>query len=77
MDAKTSIRIITIAMLLFSFLSSAMVVAEPNNVALEAKKKSSLRRIMFQMKTTGKFALPDHGPICYTNCSPGYDPQNP
>ena len=38
MDAnKTSMRIIIIAMLLFLFLSSAMVFAEPNKVTPEAR----------------------------------------
>uniref|UniRef100_A0A2N9J207 Transmembrane protein n=1 Tax=Fagus sylvatica TaxID=28930 RepID=A0A2N9J207_FAGSY len=46
MDAKTSMRIIIIPMLLFLFLSSAMVVAEPYNVVPRAKKNRSLRDIL-------------------------------
>ena len=38
MDTKTSMRIIIIAMLLFLFLSSAMVFAKPDNVAPEASE---------------------------------------
>ena len=38
MDTKTSMRIIIITMLLFLFLSSAMVFAEPDNVAPEASE---------------------------------------
>uniref|UniRef100_A0A2N9J2F5 Transmembrane protein n=1 Tax=Fagus sylvatica TaxID=28930 RepID=A0A2N9J2F5_FAGSY len=45
MDAKTSMRIIIIPMLLFLFLSSAMVVAEPYNVVPRAKKNRSLQAI--------------------------------
>ena len=38
MDAKTSMRIIIIPMLLFLFLSSATVVAEPYNVVPRASE---------------------------------------
>uniref|UniRef100_A0A2N9GVY2 Transmembrane protein n=1 Tax=Fagus sylvatica TaxID=28930 RepID=A0A2N9GVY2_FAGSY len=49
MDAKTSMRIIIIPMLLFLFLSSAMVVAEPYNVVPRAKKNRILRTYSGQL----------------------------
>ncbi|KAK4572202.1 hypothetical protein RGQ29_030577 [Quercus rubra] len=76
MDAKISMRIIMIAMLLFLFLSSATarVFAEPNNVAPEAKKKSSLQRIIVQMKTIGEMKFIKPGPVCVNECK---RPTNP
>nr|POF20921.1 hypothetical protein CFP56_37534 [Quercus suber] len=76
MDAKISMRIIMIAMLLFLFLSSATARAfsEPNNVAAEATKKSSLQRITVQMKTIGEMKLIKPGPICVNECK---RPRNP
>ncbi|KAM3682721.1 hypothetical protein ACJW31_12G093500 [Castanea mollissima] len=70
MDAKISMRIIMIAMLLFLFLSSATarVFSEPNNIAPEAKKKSSLQRIIVQMKTLGAMKLIKPGPVCTNEC---------
>ncbi|KAL4595701.1 hypothetical protein ACB092_12G110000 [Castanea dentata] len=67
MDAKTSIRVTIIRMLIiFLVLSSTykMVVAEPNNVAPRAKKNSILRGNIVQMKIGGKSGAkpspPDH-----------------
>nr|POE98746.1 hypothetical protein CFP56_72774 [Quercus suber] len=53
MDAKTSMRIIIIAVLFFLVLSSALVVSDPNNVVPRARKKSSLRDVVVQMKLGG------------------------
>nr|POF23519.1 hypothetical protein CFP56_49196 [Quercus suber] len=53
MDDKTSMRIIIIAVLFFLVLSSALVVADPNNVVPRARKKSSQRDIIVQMKLSG------------------------
>ncbi|KAL4612384.1 hypothetical protein ACB092_08G194500 [Castanea dentata] len=57
MDAKTSIKVFIIRMLIISlFLSSTytMVVAEPNNVVPRAKENSILRGNIVQMKIGGK-----------------------
>ncbi|KAL4596586.1 hypothetical protein ACB092_12G173400 [Castanea dentata] len=49
MDANTAMKTVIISTLLFWFLSSAMMVAEPNNAVLR-EKMSSLRQIIVQMK---------------------------
>ncbi|KAM4107872.1 hypothetical protein ACB094_03G000200 [Castanea mollissima] len=54
MNFKASIRIIIISLLLFLFISSARVVAEPSNIFPRMiKKKSSWRAIIFQKKNSG------------------------